>query len=509
MEMAFIGARGSSFACKKRFLGLSSAQSCRNVYPAVLLCKVSIARMLQSIESFTTRAADLAWGPWLLILLLGGGVLFLIQTRFAPFRYLLHALAILSGKYDDPKDPGQINHFSALSTALAGTIGMGNIAGVALAISIGGPGTIFWMWVTAILGMATKFFTASLAVMFRGTDSEGNLQGGPMYVIREALPKRFHFLAYFFAAVGMVGCLPALQSNQLVQIFRDLVFIEQGWLATTADPFTFNLLSGAVLMVITSLVVFGGISRIAAIATKLVPSMSLLYVSTIVVAMTLNYDQIPAAFGLIFADAFTGEAAAGGGLLAMILYGVRRGAFSNEAGMGTESLAHGAAQTAEPIREGLVAMLGPVIDTLIICTATAMMILIAGTWQDTNAEGVTLTANAFASLLGPVGSIVVFTCVVCFATTTIFTYSFYGAQCASFLFGAAHKRSYLVVYVAFILVASVVSVTAAISIIDASFALMAIPTMISAIWLAPKVVKAADEYWLHIKKTANKSLTSL
>ena len=205
-------------------------------------------------------------------------------------------------------------------------------------------------------------------------------------------------------------------------------------------------------------------------------------------------------------DAFTGDAVASGGLLAMILYGVRRGAYSNEAGMGTESLAHGAARTAEPIREGLVAMLGPVIDTLLVCTATAMMILISGVWQTNgHAEGVTLTANAFSALLGPAGSVVVFVCTLCFATTTIFTYSFYGSQCTSFLFGVTRKRIYLSAYVSFIVVASVISIDAAVSIIDASFALMAIPTMVSAIWLAPKVVEASNNYWARMRATSDAS----
>ncbi len=457
--------------------------------------------MLEQVERTATTLADLAWGPWLLVLLLGGGLMFLIRSRFTPFRYLPHAVALIRGKFDDAHDPGQISHFKALSAALAGTIGMGNIAGVALAITIGGPGAIFWMWMTAIVGMATKFFTCSLSVMYRGKDSNGDLQGGPMYVIREALPKRMHFLAYMFAIVGLIGCLPALQSNQLIQIFRDLVFIEHGWLAADADPFAFNLASGAVLASMTALVVFGGITRIAKVAAALVPSMSALYVGASLFAIALHIDQVPAAFGIIFYDAFTGEAVAGGGLLAMILYGVRRGAYSNEAGMGTESLAHGAARTREPIREGLVAMLGPAVDTLLICTATAIMILVSGVWQNGNSDGVTLTAEAFSVLLGAPGTVIIFICVLCFASTTIFTYSFYGAQCTSFLFGAHRKAIYLYVYVGFILVASVISIDAAVSIIDASFALMAIPTMVSAIWLAPKVIAAADDYWARMRDT--------
>lgn len=450
--------------------------------------------MLDTIHVITTRFADLAWGPWLLWLLLGGGVYFLVLSRFTPFRYLLHALDLIRGKYDNPDDPGHINHFSALSAALAGTIGMGNIAGVALAIKIGGPGAIFWMWMTAVLGIATKFFTCSLAVMYRGKDDAGELQGGPMYVIREGLPKNMRFLAYFFAVVAMIGCLPVLQSNQLIQIIRDLVFIDQGLLGAQEDPFYFNLIAGIVLATIAGSIIFGGLNRIARAATVIVPFMALLYLGTILIALGLNIEKVPAAFALIIEDAFTGEAVAGGSVLAMMVYGVQRGAFSNEAGMGTESLVHGAVKTSEPIREGLVAMVGPIIDTLIICTATALMILVAGTWQGADAQGVTLTANAFSQLLGPAGTFIIFISVVSFATTTLFTYSFYGSQCASFVFGTRYKNTYRFIFVGSIVLIAVISIDAAVSLIDGSFALMAIPTMVSAIWLAPKVVGAAKTY---------------
>lgn len=450
--------------------------------------------MLDTINLITTRFADLAWGPWLLWLLLGGGFYFLVLSRFTPFRYLRHAFDLIRGKYDNPNDPGHINHFSALSAALAGTIGMGNIAGVALAIQIGGPGAIFWMWMTAILGIATKFFTCSLAVMYRGKDDAGELQGGPMYVIREALPKRMHFLAYFFAIVAMIGCLPVLQSNQLIQIIRDLIFIDQGLLDADQDPFYFNLFAGMALAAIAGSIIFGGLNRIAKAATLIVPFMAVLYIGNVVIALAMNIEQVPAAFAMIITDAFTGEAVAGGSVLAMMVYGVQRGAFSNEAGMGTESLVHGAVKTSEPIREGLVAMVGPIIDTLIICTATALMILVAGTWQSNDAQGVTLTANAFSQLLGPFGTVIIFISVVSFATTTLFTYSFYGSQCASFLFGTRHKNSYRFVFVASIVLIAVISLDAAVGLIDGSFALMAIPTMVSAIWLAPKVVAAAKVY---------------
>ncbi|MCB1685535.1 MAG: alanine:cation symporter family protein [Pseudomonadales bacterium] len=457
--------------------------------------------MLEQIQLVATTFARLAWGPWLLVLLLGGGAFFLLYTRFVPFRHLPHAWQLLRGRFDSASDPGQITHFQALSSALAGTIGMGNIAGVALAIAIGGPGAIFWMWMTALLGIATKFFTCSLAVMYRGQDSDGVLQGGPMYVIREALHRRWRFLAYWFAFFGLIGALPALQANQLVQILREVVFTGSNGFSDM-DPFAFNLAMGLALALIAGFVIFGGLPRIAQVAGRLVPFMSLLYLTTAVVALLLNLEAIPGVVTLIIGDAFTGDAVGGGALLGVILYGVQRGAYSNEAGIGTEALAHGAAKTREPIREGLVAMLGPIIDTLLICTATAFMILLSGVWQEGgNGNGVTLTAAAFAHILGTPGVVILFVCVVCFATTTIFTYSFYGSQCASFLFGVRSQIYYRCIYVGFIVIASVVSLSAAISIIDGAFAMMAVPTMFSALMLAPHVRAAAQTYFHQLRES--------
>ncbi len=455
--------------------------------------------MLEQFQTLASTFSSYAWGPWLLVLLLGGGGFFLCYTRFAPFRHLPHGWHLLRGRFDAPDDPGQITHFQALSSALAGTIGMGNIAGVALAIAIGGPGAIFWMWITAILGIATKFFTCTLAVMYRGRDDRGELQGGPMYVIREALHPRLHFLAYWFAFFGLIGSLPALQANQLVQILRDVVFVDNGLLAADADHFGFNLSAGLTVSIITAVVIFGGLHRIATVASRLVPFMSALYLGTTVLAILLNVDGVPRVMALILTDAFTGEAVGGGALLAVILYGVQRGAYSNEAGIGTEALAHGAAKTREPVREGLVAMMGPIVDTLLVCTATAFMILLSGVWSDAdNGSGVTLTAAAFNALLGGFGTLVVFVCVICFAGTTILTYSFYGSQCSSFLFGTRSQFLYRFVYVSFIVIASIVSLKAAISIIDGAFAMMAIPTMVSALILAPKVKAAARSYFAQL-----------
>ena len=439
-------------------------------------------------------AAELAWGTPLVLLILGGGIYFLGLSRLLPFRYLGHSIALLRGKYDHKDDPGDISHFQALSSALAGTIGMGNIAGVAVAIFVGGPGAIFWMWMTAIVGIATKFYTCSLAVMYRGLDSQGNLQGGPMYVITEGLGPRFKPLATFFCAAGMIGCLPMVQVNQLVQTIREVVFIDQGWL-DPANSMVFNFSAGAVLAVIVAIVIFGGLHRIAAVAGRLVPTMSVLYIGAALFVIVTNLDQVPGILWLIITDAFTGAAVAGGAIGAVISNGVRRGVFSNEAGVGTEAMAHGAAKTQEPIREGLVAMVGPIIDTLFICTCTAIIILLSGVWQSGDANGVTMTARAFQEMIPHMGLVILVTCIFFFGISTIFSYSYYGSKCLGFLIGAERQHYYNYLIIVMTVVAAMMSIDAMVNLIDLAFACMAIPTMISALLLSRRVMAAARVYF--------------
>lgn len=452
---------------------------------------------MDSIETLLITFGDLAWGPWLLILILGGGAYFIVLSRLLPFRYMAHSIALLSGKYDR-EGPGEITHFQALSSALAGTIGMGNIAGVAVAISVGGPGAVFWMWATAVLGIATKFFTCTLSVMYRGQDSEGNLQGGPMYVITEGLGEKYRPLAVFFCVAGVVGCLPLFQTNQLVQTIREVIFLKNGWIS--ADQVTgFNLITGLILAALVSTVIFGGLNRIATVASRLVPLMALIYISAASYVLILNFQEVPHYLALIVTDAFSGQSVAGGAIGTVIATGVRRGAFSNEAGIGTEAMAHGAARTSEPVREGLVAMLGPVIDTLIICTATALLILMTGAWQLTDLSGVSMTNEAFEIALPGYGSYLLIVCVFFFSITTIFTYSYYGSKCLSFLIGAERKHYYNYIIVVMTVVASMLSLDAMIGLVDGAFALMAIPTMTSTILLAPKVMTAARTYFDSLK----------
>lgn len=448
---------------------------------------------MEIIERLAVAFADFTWGPWLLILLTGGGLFFLIYSRFIPFRYVKHAINIIRGKYDDPNDAGDIPHFQALSSALAGTIGMGNISGVAIAISIGGAGAIFWMWVSAVVGTATKFFTCSLAVMYRGKDSLGQVQGGPMYVVIEGLGKKWKPLAILFCYAGLIGCLPAFQVNQLVQTFRDIIFIPNKWIGD--NHFFFNLFCGITISTLVSIVVFGGIVRIGAVTSRLVPLMVIIYFSSAIWTLAINYTQLPTFIMMILKNAFTGKAVAGGAVWTVIITGIKRAAFSNEAGVGTEAMAHGAAKTDEPIREGLVAMLGPFIDTIIVCTTTAMMILITGVWQNSKVNGVTMTANAFGKAIPGIGTTILTICVLFFSLSTMLSYSYYGTKCLGFLIGAERKHYYNYIYVTMIIVASVVTMDTVVSLLDGMYALMAIPTMVSSLILAPKVMHSAKDYF--------------
>lgn len=438
------------------------------------------------------------WGYPLVFLLVGGGLYFLIYSGFTPFRFFFHAIDIVRGKYDNPDDPGDINYFKALSTALASTVGMGNISGVAVAIVMGGPGALFWMWMSAIVGMATKFFTCTLSIMYRGNDSDGKIQGGPMYVIREGLGKKWMPLAYLFAIAGLFGPLPIFQANQLTQILRDLIYIPNGWVEADS-AFTGNLITGLVLVGLVSLVIFGGIKRIGTVASKLVPSMVIIYVLSVLVILAIHIADIPYYLTLIVTDAFTGKAVMGGAVGQLIIIGVQRAAFSNEAGIGTESLAHGASKSKEPVREGLVAMMEPAIDTLLVCTMTALAILTTGVWQTSEANGVTLTLNAFNEALPTVGTYLLLLSVATFSISSMLSYSYYGTKCLSFLIGAKNQYLYNYFYVFALVLGAVISIDAVINLIDGMFALMAIPTMTSALLLSPKVRAAIKDYFSLLK----------
>ena len=456
---------------------------------------------MEQLNQLTAAFSSAVWGLPLLILLIGGGLYLLVLSHFLPFRFIGHAIQVLRGKYDDPDDPGEITHFQALTTALSSTIGMGNIAGVAVAISIGGPGAVFWMWVSAIVGMSTKFFTCTLAIMYRGKDSAGEVQGGPMYFIMEGLGKSWKPLAVMFSVCGLIGALPVFNVNQLTQAINDILLAPNG----VEVGFTSNLIVGLVLVGITAIVILGGLGRISRTASKMVPSMVLLYFVSVVIILVVNIDVVPKYFAMIFTDAFAagnfkGDAFFGGLVGGLILLGIKRGAFSNEAGIGTAPLAHGAAKTNEPVREGLVAMLGPAIDTLLICTLTALAILVTGVWETTSDNGVSLTASAFSEAMPVYGKYLLLVCIAVFSISSLFSYSYYGSKCMSFLIGADKKHYYNYIYITSIILGATTSLSAMINLIDGVFALMAIPTMTATIILAPKVAKEFAAYRQRLKE---------
>ena len=440
------------------------------------------------LELFSQRFVELVWGTPLVILLLGGGCFFLVFSRALPYRYLGHAFSIMLGRYETPDQPGELSHQQALAAALSNTMGLGNVAGVALAIVAGGPGAVFWMWMSAVIGIATKFFTCSLGVMYRGTDSLGQLQGGPMYIIREALPRAFYPLAVMFALAGLIGTLPLFQANQLTALIGDAVF--SGNPPVWAGPVT-----GVVLAVVVGKVIFGGLPRVAKVAVAALPAMVMVYLAMTLWIVVSHITEVPGVLANIVSEAFQ-PSAVGGGMLGVILIGVSRGAFSNEAGVGTEVMAHGAARTGEPVREGLLAALGPIIDTLIVCTCTALVILLAGDWQAPGElSGITLTANAFRAEMGLPGILALSFVALVLSTTTMFTGWYYGAKCFGFLVGAQWQPYFRWFFIAAVVFGATVSIDLVFNLISGSYGLMAIPTMISTLILAPKVMVAARDYF--------------
>jgi len=461
------------------------------------------------MSEIIANLASIIWTPVLFLIILGG-VFFVIYSRFVQYKYFGHTIDILRGKYHRPDSPGQISPYQALSTALASTVGMGNIAGVAVAISIGGPGALFWMWVTALVGMATNFFTSTLSVMYRGKDSAGQIQGGPMYVIREALGKGWYPLAVSFSVCCLVGCLPIFQANQLTQIIVDISVTSPAWRDATVLVLGYTLsipklIIGALLMILSGVVIIGGIKRIGYWAGSMVPMMIVIYFLSVLLILIIHIDKVPGYFLLIFTDAFTannfrGDPALGGVVGGLIATGVRRASFSNEAGIGTAPMALGASKSVEPVREGLVSMLSPAIDTLLVCTLTALAILVTDVWTTSGADGVTLTTAAFESALGYTGTLLLLVSAFFFAITSLFSYSYYGSKAMSFLVGVKGGKFYDYGYLLSIILGAVLGIDDVINIIDIAFALMAIPTMFSAFALAPNVMREANGYFERLKK---------
>jgi len=450
-------------------------------------------------SGFETLIVDFSnwiWGPPILIVLLGGGTFFFIHSGFVPITKIGHAIELLKGKYEDKMAPGEITSKQALMSAIASTVGLGNISGVAIAINMGGPGALFWMWVAAFVGMATKFYTCSLSIMYRGKDSRGVIQGGPMYIIEHGMGKKWKFLSYIFCVAGVIGLLAVFTSNQLAAVIQAVLLEPETAVETTRN----NWIIGIIMMLMTAVVILGGIQRIAEASSKMVPFMVGIYFVSVLVIIVQYFGNIPEVFQLIFIDAFTGNAVMGGAVGSVIIIGARRSLFSNEAGLGTAPMVHGQSKTNEPIREGLIAMLGPFIDTVVVCSLTAFAILLTGVWQNSENDGVKLTLEAFELGIPVIGKYLLMISALVFALSTMFTYSYYGQKCASYLFGAKVAGYYNYIYLIMIVVGAVASLDLVVSLVDGMYAVMAFPNMIAALYLAPKVKAAAKDYFARMKQ---------
>ena len=416
--------------------------------------------------------------------LIGGGLFLFIYSRAVPLRRFGTAVRSLRTR---KTGAGEISSFQALMSAISATVGMGNIAGVAIALVVGGPGAIFWMWVSALLGMSTKFFEGTLAIMYKGRNEKGEAKGGPMYVITEGLGRKYKPLAVFFACAGLIGCLCIMQANQFVEAVTTV------FLPGSAGLWWVKLLIGVAVTAIVSLVVVGGLHRISKVASKIVPAMVAVYFILVFVIIVLNIREIPRVFASIVSGAFSLKAGLGG-LAGVAITGARRAMYVNEAGVGTAMMMHGASRNAEPVREGFVAMLGPAIDSGLVCTLSAIPIIIAGNYNVEGIQGLSIALGSFDALIPVAGKYLLMALVTVFAFSTMFSYSYYGRTCAEYLFGKDKARYYNWFYLLMLLIASVVTLDVVVSIMDLAFALMSVPTMYAVFRLSPKVVKALKEY---------------
>jgi alanine or glycine:cation symporter, AGCS family len=441
---------------------------------------------IQSFQSLLSEISGFVWGPYMLALLLGVGIYLSIGLRFMPWRHLFGAFRELWKGRVPADGKGQITPFQALMTSLSATIGTGNIAGVATAIALGGPGAVFWMWVTAAFGMATKYAEAVLAVHYRETDELNQQVGGPMYYIRNGLGKSWAWLGFLFALFGMLaafGIGNTIQSNSVAHAAHNSFGID-------------NQITGLIMAALAGMVILGGIRRIAEVAQFLVPIMGIAYVLGSIAIISMNLSDVPSVLGMILEDAFTGTAAAGGfagaSIWMAIRFGVARGVFSNEAGLGSAPIAHAAAQTDDPVRQGTIAMLGTFIDTLVVCTMTALVILLSGAWN-TGETGAALSSNAFESLI-PGGNWIVSIGLMVFAFTTILGWSYYGERCAEYLLGTRIILPYRLLWIIAVFLGAIAAddnrhIKLLWLAADTFNGLMAIPNLIALALLSPIVFK--------------------
>lgn len=448
-----------------------------------------MGNFLEKIGDAIVWLSDLICGYPLFVVLIGGGLFFLVYSGFVPFRYYGRAIKSLREKEDSKS--GQISSFEALTSAIAATVGMGNIAGVAIALTMGGPGAIFWMWVSSIVGMATKFFEGTITIMYRGKDSSGELQGGPMYTMINGLGPKWKPMAVFFSLFGLIGTLCVMQSNQLTEAVITTFTTPAG----IENTLMLRFVIGLAICLIVAAVILGGIKRIAKISSMIVPLMVGMYFVLVFYIICTNLPEVPRVFADIFEGAFSFRAGFGG-FIGVAIIGARRAALVNEAGVGTASMMHGASRNDKPVKEGFIAMIAPSIDSGLVCTLTALAILIAGdyTVADGEVKGLEIALNSFEVSIPGYGSYLLMLMVFIFAFSTMFSYSYYGVKCAGFLFGAKYAKYYNYFFLLMLIVAAMIPLKTAVSLIDLSYALMAFPTMLMLFILAPKAKKALKEY---------------
>jgi AGCS family alanine or glycine:cation symporter len=431
--------------------------------------------------------------PLIVVWLISGAVFFTLRMGFINFRALKHAFFVIQGHYDDPAEAGEVSHFQALAAALSATVGLGNIAVVAIAISIGGPGAMFWMTVAALFGMTSKFVECTLAQKYRVVLPDGRIAGGPMYYLSRGLAEKgMGQLGNIMASLFAILCIgAAFGGGNMFQANQSFVAV------SGLFPALPNWVYGIVLAFLVSLVIIGGIRRIGNVAGALVPAMCTIYVAASLWIILMNLPQIPAAFAQIFTEAFVPQAAYGG-FIGVIVQGFRRSAFSNEAGVGSAAIAHAAARTEEPVREGIVALLEPFIDTVIICNMTALVVIITGEYANPNTSpGVETTSAAFASVISWF-PIVLALAVFLFAFSTMISWSYYGERSWTYLFGESSMMIYRVIYVFCVFLGTVLNLGAILDFSDMMFFAMAFPNMLGGFLLADKVRADLDNYMLRL-----------
>jgi alanine or glycine:cation symporter, AGCS family len=433
---------------------------------------------------------DFIWGLPLLGFIFAANLILVFHSRFLPLKGLIHAVSLITEKKDESVEAeGQISHFQALCNAIAATVGLGNISGVAIAIATGGPGALFWMWVAALFGMNTKFFEVTVALLYRGRDYKGEVQGGAMYVIEKALPRSLKPLGWMFAICGFFGTFTLFQINQLAMYGETYYALDK-------------LMVGVVFSLITGIVLLGGLKGISRFCEVVVPIMSVLYFLVVAGILLLNIDKAPQVFGSIFREALNPSSAFGGilgyGFLHILTTGTKRATFSNESGIGTAPMAHSNSRTSEPVSEGYVAMLGPFIDTIIVCSLTAFAILVtfpAGAPE--GVSGIQLTTLAFTEHMGEWGQHFLAVSIMMFALSTMIGVANYNLKCWDYIFKGRwifRDKAFILVFCSSLLVGAVIPMDNVVNFMDIAFALMTIPNIIATVYLAKKVKTELDKY---------------